>query len=225
MCSARTRPCVHTHTAMGIARTCVVCSHACAAMSNWGEQRNHVLCTVCHVQRIVCSGHRYAIGECNYGGRVTDDKDRRLLMAALSRIYRPEILTDSPFNLSASGVYTVPESGDMQSVLTHINQLPAFPLPEVRTALGCDTHTHTHTHTHIYHVPATYSQVHSTQRHTPCALCADRTVLGRAMCVCLRACVCVCVCVCVCHRRSVSTPTRTSPRTWLRLSWYWTRSC
>lgn len=46
---------------------------------------------------------RYAIGECNYGGRVTDDKDRRLLITALSRIYRPEALTDTPFLLSASG--------------------------------------------------------------------------------------------------------------------------
>ena len=46
---------------------------------------------------------KYAIGEANYGGRVTDDKDRRLLNTILSRIYRPEILTESPFNLSASG--------------------------------------------------------------------------------------------------------------------------
>ena len=49
---------------------------------------------------------QYAIGECNYGGRVTDDKDRRLLLTALQRIYRPEALaldTDKPFALSASG--------------------------------------------------------------------------------------------------------------------------
>eukprot|EP00967_Tisochrysis_lutea_P046303 scaffold56242_cov22-Tisochrysis_lutea.AAC.3 len=35
---------------------------------------------------------QYAVGECNYGGRVTDDKDRRLLTTILSRIYRPELL-------------------------------------------------------------------------------------------------------------------------------------
>eukprot|EP00201_Polytomella_parva_P020499 CAMPEP_0175042260 /NCGR_PEP_ID=MMETSP0052_2-20121109/2450_1 /TAXON_ID=51329 ORGANISM="Polytomella parva, Strain SAG 63-3" /NCGR_SAMPLE_ID=MMETSP0052_2 /ASSEMBLY_ACC=CAM_ASM_000194 /LENGTH=3805 /DNA_ID=CAMNT_0016305023 /DNA_START=33 /DNA_END=11446 /DNA_ORIENTATION=+ len=46
---------------------------------------------------------QYAFGECNYGGRVTDDKDRRLLSSALERIYRPPILTDQPFLLSTSG--------------------------------------------------------------------------------------------------------------------------
>lgn len=46
---------------------------------------------------------QYAIGECNYGGRVTDDKDRRLLNTILTRLYRPEALSDQPFKLSASG--------------------------------------------------------------------------------------------------------------------------
>lgn len=46
----------------------------------------------------------YSIGECNYGGRVTDDKDRRLLVAMLDRIYQPAILSsEEPFCLSASG--------------------------------------------------------------------------------------------------------------------------
>jgi len=74
---------------------------------------------------------RYSIGECNYGGRVTDDKDRRLLNALLSRIFQPEILSDDPFPLSASGFYVVPPEGNHASYVTVINTLPSFPAPEV----------------------------------------------------------------------------------------------
>ena len=50
---------------------------------------------------------RYVIGQCNYGGRVTDDKDRRLINTILACYFKPEILQDRE-KLSASGVYFVP---------------------------------------------------------------------------------------------------------------------
>lgn len=39
----------------------------------------------------------YLTGECNYGGRVTDDKDRRLLNSLLSVFYCEKIVYDDKY--------------------------------------------------------------------------------------------------------------------------------
>lgn len=39
----------------------------------------------------------YLTGECNYGGRVTDDKDRRLLNSLLQNYYNPQVLNNSRY--------------------------------------------------------------------------------------------------------------------------------
>jgi dynein heavy chain len=68
-------------------------------------------------------------GECNYGGRVTDERDRRTLLALLQTCYNNEILGDD-YRLSSSGIYYAPKKGSYESYIMYIKSLPIFQNPE-----------------------------------------------------------------------------------------------
>ncbi|KAJ7400487.1 hypothetical protein BTVI_105082 [Pitangus sulphuratus] len=72
----------------------------------------------------------YLTGECNYGGRVTDDKDRRLLLSLLSIVYNKDIEQDK-YMLSAGGDYYIPPHGPYESYIEYIRSLPITTHPEV----------------------------------------------------------------------------------------------
>jgi dynein heavy chain, axonemal len=72
----------------------------------------------------------YLAGECNYGGRVTDDRDRRTLMSLLSIVYCPEIM-DQFYKLSSCGIYFAPQQGYYEDYITYIKSLPLMQNPEV----------------------------------------------------------------------------------------------
>lgn len=57
-----------------------------------------------HVLQIPFKSLRYCTGECNYGGRVTDDKDRRALNCILNRFFSNNFLKDDHL-ITADGVY------------------------------------------------------------------------------------------------------------------------
>jgi dynein heavy chain len=74
----------------------------------------------------------YLFGECNYGGRVTDDKDRRLLMSLLSIFVNSDIVNKDNYKLSESGTYKVPPTAESQNdFIDYIRTLPMNPKPEV----------------------------------------------------------------------------------------------
>ena len=62
---------------------------------------------------------RYTTGECNYGGRVTDDKDRQLLITLLEKCCCQELVSIPRHKLSPSGTYYAPEAGTHQDYLKY----------------------------------------------------------------------------------------------------------
>jgi len=72
----------------------------------------------------------YVSGHINYGGRVTDDWDRRCLMSILGVVMRPAVLDDS-YRFSPSGIYFCPPAGDRDSFIKYTQGLPAIDKPEI----------------------------------------------------------------------------------------------
>uniref|UniRef100_A0A7M4G3F0 Dynein axonemal heavy chain 12 n=1 Tax=Crocodylus porosus TaxID=8502 RepID=A0A7M4G3F0_CROPO len=73
----------------------------------------------------------YLTGECNYGGRVTDDWDRRLLLTMLDDFYNPDIIENPHYSFSPSGNYHAPPKGTYEDYLEFIKNLPFNQQPEV----------------------------------------------------------------------------------------------
>uniref|UniRef100_A0A4W6EEI5 Dynein axonemal heavy chain 7 n=1 Tax=Lates calcarifer TaxID=8187 RepID=A0A4W6EEI5_LATCA len=66
----------------------------------------------------------YLTGECNYGGRVTDDKDRRLLLSLLSIFYSWELIEQECYYLCEGDLYYVPAHGPYQTYVNYVRSLP-----------------------------------------------------------------------------------------------------
>jgi len=62
----------------------------------------------------------YLTGECNYGGRVTDDWDRRCLLTILADFYNPRIVDDVKYKFSPSGIYFAPTKGNYDDYVDFI---------------------------------------------------------------------------------------------------------
>uniref|UniRef100_A0ACB8FLL7 Dynein heavy chain 3, axonemal n=2 Tax=Sphaerodactylus townsendi TaxID=933632 RepID=A0ACB8FLL7_9SAUR len=73
----------------------------------------------------------YLTGECNYGGRVTDDKDRRLLLSLLSIVYCKDIEIQEEYRLSSEEEYYIPPYGPHQSYIDYLRRLPITTHPGV----------------------------------------------------------------------------------------------
>lgn len=71
------------------------------------------------------------VAEANYGGRVTDDWDRRCIQTILKDFYTKKVLREG-HAFGESGTYAIPPEGDISDYLDYIReQLPRNDATEV----------------------------------------------------------------------------------------------
>ena len=73
---------------------------------------------------------KYLISEANYGGRVTDEIDRRVLSGYLNQFFCEDALRVENFPLSSLDEYYVPKEGPLDSYREYIATLPVSDQPE-----------------------------------------------------------------------------------------------
>ncbi|PSN56752.1 Dynein heavy chain 7 [Blattella germanica] len=74
---------------------------------------------------------RYLTGECNYGGRVTDDWDRRTLNTMLAKFYCTDIVGEDVYYFSPFEAYHVPDVKEFEMFVDFTRNLPLITHPEV----------------------------------------------------------------------------------------------
>ncbi|KAI9004259.1 dynein heavy chain and region D6 of dynein motor-domain-containing protein [Gaertneriomyces semiglobifer] len=74
---------------------------------------------------------KYLIAEANYGGRITDDWDRRVLRSYINTLFSNEALQTPQFRVSSLPNYFIPDANDLRSSRDYVASLPAFDKPEL----------------------------------------------------------------------------------------------
>lgn len=74
---------------------------------------------------------RYMVAEANYGGRVTDPKDRRCIATLLETYYNPAVLKKDNYKYCESGAYYVPSDGAIEEYVEFVKEMPIADLTEV----------------------------------------------------------------------------------------------
>nr|XP_018918133.1 PREDICTED: dynein heavy chain 7, axonemal [Bemisia tabaci] len=74
----------------------------------------------------------YIIGECNYGGRITDELDRKLLITILSNYCNADIVNDPNYLFNPGNDKTqIPICSDYHEFVSSITELPFIAPPEI----------------------------------------------------------------------------------------------
>ncbi|PVD19154.1 hypothetical protein C0Q70_21718 [Pomacea canaliculata] len=73
---------------------------------------------------------KYLIAGINYGGHVTDDWDRRLLMTYINDLFTDSVLAQPFYKVSSLPTYYIPRDGPLASYKEYVSMLPAVDHPE-----------------------------------------------------------------------------------------------
>lgn len=74
----------------------------------------------------------YLTGECNYGGRVTDAWDRRLIVSILANFVNDSSVNDMTYQFADDKMFALPRKVEHREVVKYIGEtLPNAPSPEV----------------------------------------------------------------------------------------------
>lgn len=71
------------------------------------------------MQEVPFAALKYLTGQCNYGGRVTDDWDRRTLGTILNKFYCSDVIQHAEYSFSDSGTYHCPKEGEVSIHACH----------------------------------------------------------------------------------------------------------
>ncbi len=82
----------------------------------------------------------YLTSECNYGGRITDDHDRRLINSLLKLFYCEQVVLDDSYRFFHCEEYFAPKFGTYESYVNFIRNLPRTPHPMVSVAANIFEH-------------------------------------------------------------------------------------
>jgi len=72
----------------------------------------------------------YLIGECNYGGRVTDDRDRRILKALMQDFFSEKTLENGHQFMGLKD-FSLPDTTNYEKVIKYLEAMPVVTPPEL----------------------------------------------------------------------------------------------
>lgn len=101
------------------------------AMSDLRISKQQLLNFLNEYKKIPYDALCYMVSQANYGGRVTDPQDKRLIQLMLKDYFNSDVVNVDNHPLTASGKYTIPQDMDRKGYIEFCEELPLEDSTEV----------------------------------------------------------------------------------------------